>query len=260
MALALLPASPASAETPIFIVDGNCGKHCFDPELAFGNVGEPVKWTSFSIEVHDIRRCTLGPCPFNGGTGTDPTFVSSPEIEPSAEWSHTFTAPGSYNYYCEIHGYSVMHGTVQIAGEPQRSEPPAGDFDGDGKTDLGVFRPSAGAWFVRGSAGGTSTVPFGTTGDLAVPGNYDGDGDVDQAVFRPSNGYWFVHGGAITQFGAPGDVPVPGDYDSDGDTDIAVYRPSNGYWFVKGGAITQWGTSGDVPLPVPPAIWQEFFA
>ncbi|MDQ4133556.1 MAG: VCBS repeat-containing protein, partial [Actinomycetota bacterium] len=77
-------------------------------------------------------------------------------------------------------------------------------YDGDGDTDMAVFRPSNGYWFVNGGA----ITQFGTSGDIPVPADYDGDGDTDIAVFRPSNGYWFVNGGAITQFGATGDVAL----------------------------------------------------
>ncbi|MGI8685925.1 MAG: hypothetical protein ACR2MO_12715, partial [Acidimicrobiales bacterium] len=122
--------------------------------------------------------------------------------------------------------------------------PPA-DFDGDGDTDVSVYRPSNGTWFVQG---GAATV-WGASGDIAVPGDYNGDGVVDIAVYRPSTGTWFVNGGAATVWGAGGDIPVPGDYDGDGDADISVYRPSTGTWFVQGGAVTVWGASGDIPVP-----------
>jgi Tol biopolymer transport system component len=128
--------------------------------------------------------------------------------------------------------------------------PVPGDYDGDGDTDIAVFRPASGVWFVQGGA----TAAWGTSGDIPVPGDYDGDGDTDMAVFRPSTGIWFVRGGTTVAWGASGDIPVPGDYDGDGDTDIAVYRPATGTWFVLGGAVTPFGTSGDVPLPLPDAI------
>ncbi|MDQ4133459.1 MAG: PQQ-dependent sugar dehydrogenase [Actinomycetota bacterium] len=120
-----------------------------------------------------------------------------------------------------------------------------GDYDRDGDTDVAVFRPSTGTWFVQGGP----TTAFGTSGDIPVPADYNGDADTDVAVFRPSSGIWFVQGGPITAFGTSGDIPVPADYDGDGDTDIAVYRPSTGTWFVLGGDTTAWGTSGDVPVP-----------
>ncbi len=160
------------------------------------------------------------------------------------------------------------------------------DFDGNGTTDVSVFRPSNGTWYVNGGATttwgtsgdipvpgnytGTATtnvavyrpgsagtwyinggpiVAWGTTGDIPVPGDYNGDGTTDIAVFRPSTGTWFVNGGAVTNFGTAGDIPVPGDYNGDGTTDIAVFRPSTGTWYVNGGGITNWGISGDVPVP-----------
>jgi hypothetical protein len=123
--------------------------------------------------------------------------------------------------------------------------PVPGDYDGNGTTDIAVFRPGSGTWFVRNG----TTAAWGASGDIPVPGDYDGDGDTDMAVFRPANGVWFVRGGATVAWGTSGDIPVPGDYDGDGDTDMAVFRPSNGLWFVNGGAATAWGASGDIPVP-----------
>jgi M6 family metalloprotease-like protein len=124
--------------------------------------------------------------------------------------------------------------------------PVPGDYDGNGTSDLAVFRPSTGAWFIDGVAGATY---FGLTGDVPVPGDYDGDGDTDIAVFRPSNGGWYVLGSSVSYHGLSTDTPVPADYDGDGDTDRAVFRPSTGAWFISGQATQFLGGSGDVPLP-----------
>ena len=81
------------------------------------------------------------------------------------------------------------------------------DFDGDGATDLAVFRPSNNAWYTPGASGA-----WGVNGDIPVPGDYDGDGKTDQAVFRSSEGVWYVQrsGGGVTSgaWGVDGDIPL----------------------------------------------------
>lgn len=135
------------------------------------------------------------------------------------------------------------------------------DFDGDGKTDLSVFRPSDGNWFVAKSQGGISLVNWGQNGDEPAPGDFDGDGRADFAIFRPSAGstpdFFIVHSNTFVvnnvSWGDPGDRPVVGDYDGDGKDDVAVYRPSTNVWFVikSGGGVDTnvWGQAGDVAVP-----------
>jgi glucose/arabinose dehydrogenase len=126
----------------------------------------------------------------------------------------------------------------------------AGDYDRDGRAEIGVYRPATGQWFLHGLNPGLVT--WGAEGDVPVPGDYDGDGRTDVAVYRPSTGQWFVRGGnpGVVTWGASGDVPVPADYDGDGRTDVAVYRPSTGQWFVRDGspALVTWGAEGDIPV------------
>ena len=125
-----------------------------------------------------------------------------------------------------------------------RATAPA-DFDGNGTTDISVFRPAAGAWLIRNQP----TVFLGAEGDIPVPCDYDGNGTANAAVFRPAVGGWYVDGRPTVFFGTTGDIPVPGDYDGDGDCDIAIFRPSVGGWYIDGQATVFLGLAGDIPVP-----------
>lgn len=132
------------------------------------------------------------------------------------------------------------------------------DFDGDSKTDIGIYRPSVGEWWIYRSSTGTAFASqFGSSTDKIVPADYTGDGKTDIAFWRPSTGEWFVmrsEDGSFysVPFGTAGDIPAPADYDADGRADTAVFRPSTGTWFVQrstgGTTIQQFGTAGDQPV------------
>jgi len=131
------------------------------------------------------------------------------------------------------------------------------DFDGDGKTDVAIYKPASGLWmvFLIGSLTVTNVTTWAGPNYLPAPGDYDGDGKADFMVFNSAIGGWygklsrtdtFVGGG----FGPPGSWPVCGDYDGDGTTDLAVYEPTTAMWHAvslnKGWyAAIHWGGMGD---------------
>jgi bacillolysin len=131
------------------------------------------------------------------------------------------------------------------------------DFDGDGLTDVSIYRPSLGQWWTqRSSTSAVTAVTFGISTDIITPGDYTGDGLEDVAVFRPSTGTWYVLRSEGTgfygfPFGTTGDIPAPADYDGDGITDPAVFRPSTGTWYILkstgGVTIQNFGVSTDQP-------------
>jgi len=169
------------------------------------------------------------------------------------------------------------------------SDAAVNDFDGDGKSDLTVFRsnwPWTGAtsFFVVPSSGANLAAPpnyagwvatgggfykqWGLNGDKPVVGDYAGLGRADFAVYRPKLGMWFIAyscGGTFSlQYGLPEDMPVQGDYDGDGKTDICLYRPSTNWIYVRSSRTLQTANyrgptvafTRVVPLPHFNPLWR----
>ena len=145
------------------------------------------------------------------------------------------------------------------------------DFDGDGKTDIGVFRkryvyPPAPTYFyiLRSSDGTMQAIQWGNSDDDEISQDYDGDGKADIAVARNTGGglVWFILGsraGYYIEFvSGRFNVPIKGDYDGDGKADIAAVRTNEflqQYFYIKRSStgqesITQFG-NGRIDYVVP---------
>jgi subtilisin-like proprotein convertase family protein len=136
------------------------------------------------------------------------------------------------------------------------------DFDGDGKTDLSVFRPSEGNWYLNRSMAGFGVINFGVATDVIAPGDIDGDNKTDEVVFRASASagtpdFFTLRSSTNTvsgvEWGTTGDMPVIADYDGDNKDDFAVWRPSTGdFWLLQstaGARHYHFGATGDKPVP-----------
>ncbi|HVF30981.1 MAG TPA: PQQ-dependent sugar dehydrogenase, partial [Pyrinomonadaceae bacterium] len=156
----------------------------------------------------------------------------------------------------ELYVAGLGAGTVEKIVRPRSNA----DFDGDRRTDISVFRPSNGAWYILNSGNQSSqTLQFGLNGDIAANEDVDGDLTTDIGVFRPSDGTWWHFRSSNSTvsaiaFGMNGDVPAAADYDGDAMADLAVFRPSTGAWWIRRTTdpnnflFVQFGANGDIPV------------
>ena len=138
-------------------------------------------------------------------------------------------------------------------------QPVVGDWDGDGRVNVGVRTPLT-RTFSLATPTGVSSVFFGRVADLPVAGDWDGDGLWEVGVRRPSYADFRLRAadGTVTRavFGDADDLPVTGDWDGDGRTDLGLYdqdaatftlRLVDGdglAWF----ASVPFGEPGDLPV------------
>jgi hypothetical protein len=127
-----------------------------------------------------------------------------------------------------------------------------GDYDGDARDDLAIYRPGASGvyWILLSTTGAVRADVWGMTGDLvqAVP-DYDGDARADLGVQR-GTAYWrklSSTGAADAVFwGGASDAHQSADHDGDARTDVAVVQ-------IVGGTSQQWWTRSSLTgTPVAP--------
>ncbi|MDQ3797953.1 MAG: hypothetical protein M3384_00745, partial [Acidobacteriota bacterium] len=166
------------------------------------------------------------------------------------------------NFNVASGGYPAPVTPVQF-GQPG-DLPVVGDWNNDGIDSIGVYRPSAGQFFLSNS----NTVPavdititFGAAEDLPVAGDWNGDGTDTVGVFRPSVADFFLTNQNILNpnvditafFGVGEDLPVAGDFDGNGTDTIGVWRPSVRTFFLTNNnadiaASVVFGSNGDRPV------------
>ena len=183
---------------------------------------------------------------------------------------------GTWYWLTSSSGYSYAAGGGIQWGNPSLGDQPvAGDYDGDGRADLAVWRASTGTWYWLTSSSGYSYasargIQWGnqSLGDTVITGDIDGDARADLILWRPTDGTWYwltsstnysYASAGAKQWGnqSLGDVPMIGDFDGDGRADLTIWRASTGtwYWLTSSSGYSyssatgrQWGASTDIPM------------
>ncbi|MDB4967536.1 MAG: plastocyanin [Myxococcales bacterium] len=100
--LAAAPVDMATATAPttaaITVMD-----NFYTPANVTIAAGGTVTWTFAGANPHTVTS----------GAGT-PTGMFDSGIKSTGTFSFTFPTAGSVGYYCMVHGFAVMHGTVTV--------------------------------------------------------------------------------------------------------------------------------------------------
>jgi hypothetical protein len=115
----------------------------------------------------------------------------------------------------------------------------AGDWDGEGRWEIGRWRPSDATFRLRKQDGSTRTVRLGSVGSLPVTGDWNGDGRTDVGVYTA--GTWTLqvlrrgHLGwtGTVRFGGSAALPVVGDWNGDGATDLGTWNPQDALFTLR---------------------------
>ena len=172
-----------------------------DTRFYFGRAGDtpvPAAWAGDASAAAAIFRASAG---FWNVRGISRFYFGREEDTPlPAPWTGPEVCAAVFRAASGL----WRIGADRVFFGSEEDVPLRGDFDGDGKADIAIFRPRGGLWAVRG----VTRLHFGRESDLPVVVDWDGDGTADPAVFRGTSGLWAVRGKTRFYFGGEGDVPL----------------------------------------------------
>jgi Divergent InlB B-repeat domain len=180
-----------------------------------------------------LEDCGIDNCLGTFGQGTD--------IPIAGKWSSTgydrigVFRPSNERWYLDVNGNGSLNSCskdrcASLSVYREGDLPVTGDWNGDGVTQVGLYRPSTGQWFLDrngdrswdGCRRDLCISSFGTAEDLPVTGDWNGTGRSKVGLFRPRTGEWLLDLNGNNQwdgcdidlclkdFGDVGDIPVAG--------------------------------------------------
>jgi len=182
-----------------------------------------------------------------------PTPISTPSPTPSPTCFISQVSSGDYNgdgtsdiaIFRGSSGLWAIRDLTRIYFGTSLDIPASGDYDGDGTTDVGIFRYDSGLWAIRD----VTRAYFGNSSDTLVPLRFNPSSACNIGIFRESTGLWAIKNVTRVYFGGSGDLPVPGDYNGDGTKELGIFRESSGLWALREVSRFYFGESADTVIP-----------
>jgi hypothetical protein len=224
----------------------------------FDVISAPVpRNSSTAAALCGLATNTRTPNDFDGDGRTDYVVLRD---------SNGATAGGFINWYIQMNSNSWMYRIEWGNYDPNTEDLAPADYDGDGKTDIAVYRRGAtlSTFYIILSANNVLWKDqLGRTADDPAPADYNGDGKADLGVYRnhqngTSSFYYrpnFFSNFVTLPLNASGSK-VFGDFDGDGAADLAVFGDNGsggGRFSIKfaGGTSTTIDLGNATDLAVP---------
>ena len=117
------PTTPVADPVPEDAIRISVRDDFFSPSPQTVNAGQSIVWVWTGSNQHTVRFENLP--------------ISSGSAKASGSFAATLSASGSFTYYCEVHGKSVMSGTITVSGAGSGS----GGTNTGGDSDTGGGYP-----------------------------------------------------------------------------------------------------------------------